>query len=92
MRNRADIEAVWARLHAVEGEVFKTVSGLEFTYAMKRDALVVDRARQNLPKSQFAKALALVPLEGPGAISKRVRGPFCIWAILHDARVRGSAW
>lgn len=87
-----DIEAVWARLRAVEGEVFTTVSGLEFTYAMKGDALVVDRARQNLPKSQFAKALALVPLEGPGTISKLVRGPSYVWAILHDARVRDSAW
>jgi len=52
----------------------------------------VSRTNCNLPKSDFAIAYDLMPVDGPGAINKKVHGPSYIWAILHDKRISGENW
>jgi hypothetical protein len=44
---------------------------------------------QQIPRSQFAKALDLMPLSGPGQI-QHLRGPSFIFAILTDPRIAQS--
>jgi len=86
------IDEVWARLKRHEGETFETRRGLPFTYTISGAVFQVNRTRYNIPQSEFAKALALVPLEGPGKINDLVRGPAYVWAVLHDARIRMQDW
>jgi|GEM_PF-2033025 len=78
---------VWKRIIACEGEEFRTVTNLPFTYEVRGKLLRPSRTAYNISKSDFAKAYELVPLDGPGQISKLVRGPSYIWAILHDERI-----
>lgn len=85
-------EALWARLAALEGAVFHTKRGLEFTYSLHGDTLVPSRTDYFLGRGEIAKALALVPFAGPGEISALVRGPSYLWAIPHDPRVRMTDW
>jgi len=60
---------------------------MPFTYVVSGRTLRVDRTDYNLSNSDFAKVIGRVPFDGPGAISKEVRGPSYIWSILHDPRV-----
>jgi len=67
------INGVWARIVAHQGEAFWTKTGIAFIYSVSGDVLRVDRANQNLPKSTFAAALRMWPVPGPGAFNNVVR-------------------
>ena len=86
------MQAVWGRISSRQGERFETVSGKPFTYRVSGNTLVTDRTDFVLSASDFARALDLVPISGPGAISSLVRGSSYIWAILHDPRIRQGEW
>lgn len=82
-----DIEAVWARIKAREGEEFRLVRGARFVYVVARGSVVPDRTAYPIARSEFAKALELVPLRGPGEVRDLVRGPSYVYAILADPRI-----
>ncbi len=83
---------VWKRILACEGEEFRTTNNLPFTYSINDHSLRPSRARQNIGKTEFAKAYDLVPINSPGEITNRVRGPSYVWAILHDQRISKDEW
>lgn len=85
------IDAVWVRIEAHAGETFHLVRGGAFTYRVSGGHVVPDRTPQQIPRSQFAKALELVPLGGPGEI-QHLRGPSFVFAILADPRVSAGEW
>ena len=85
-------DALWARIRTCEGQEFATISGKPFTYEVAGNHLVTSRTNFNLAKSDFEKALALVPIDGPGQISDLVRGSAYVWALLHDKRIRKLDW
>ena len=56
-----DINTFWIKLKSYEGETFKTVTGLEFTYHFVSDnAICTSRTKYNLTKANFEKALVLI--------------------------------
>lgn len=81
------IEAAWSRVAEHAGEQFNTISGLPFTYVVANETVTVSRTDYQLSKSNFERALALLPAAGPGQLQE-VRGPSYTWAILMDPRVR----
>lgn len=91
----ADIEVVWDRIQCHAGEHFETATGLLFTYRVPGDYMRITRdgreVNQSLSKTNFAKALDLMPADRPSDIKDR-RGPAYTWAILMDRRIRQSAW
>ncbi len=82
---------VWQRIAACQGQQFRTVRGLPFIYEVNGQVVRGDRAKQNLPRSEFAKAYSLMPLKGPGEINDDVRGPAYAYTILTDLRIAGLA-
>ena len=86
------IGTLWQRLTKYEGHDFDTISGKPFTYEIAGNIFVPSRTKFNLGKSDFEKALALVPIGGPGEVSNLVRGSAYIWAVLHDQRIRQKDW
>lgn len=86
-----DIEQVWTRIKAHAGQEFRTVTGLPFTYQVPGNYLRVSRTNRNLSRTNFAKALELMPAAGPGQLRGR-QGAAYAWAILMDPRVRGEDW
>ena len=82
------INTIWHRIRKHEGSIFRTITGIPFSYEIQSDHVVTDRTPYWLSKSQFAIALEMVPFDGPGVINNLVRGPSYIWAILHDSRIR----
>ncbi len=83
---------IWKRIIACEGEEFRTSTGLPFTYNVNSNALCPSRTKYNIAKSNFAVAYDLVPIDSPGEITKLVRGPSYVWAILHDERISNGEW
>lgn len=86
------LDEVWRRIEAHQGETFHTKSGLPLTYSVAGRTLTTSRTDYPISATDFAKALEIVPFDGPGAVTWDVRGPAYIWAILHDARIRQSDW
>ena len=70
------------------GQQFQTKTGKRFFYEVVGAVFRPSRTKYNISKADFAKALALVPMDGPGEISSLVRGSAYIWAVLHDRRIR----
>jgi len=80
-------ETIWSRIVAHQGETFYTRRGLELTYQVKGNGFYPNRTKYRISKGDFEKAYQLVPIDGPGNISRKVRGSSYIWAVLHDARI-----
>jgi hypothetical protein len=91
-QTKASIDEIWGRLKVFEGHDFETKTGLPFTYDISGAVFHPSRTPHNISKAQIAKALALVPFDGPGVINRTVRGPAYVWAVLHDKRIRGQDW
>ena len=89
---KISIEELWRRLKELEGHEFKTIRGLPFTYDIVGNVFHPSRTKYNIGRSDFQKALELVPLSGPGKLGNLVRGQPYIWALLHDSRVRQNDW
>ena len=84
----ADINEVWTRIIAHQGETFRQIRGQEFTYTVKGNVLRPSTTNRNIPRSHFEKALDRMPLHGPGKIND-LQGPSYIYAILKDRRICG---
>jgi hypothetical protein len=80
-------DIIWSRIIEHQGDVFYTVSRLEFVYRVQGKVVKTNRTNYNISKSDFLKAHKMIPMTGPGAISNLVRGSSYIWAILHDSRI-----
>lgn len=88
---KPSIDEVWKRIRALEGEEFETKTGLPFTFTISANVLRPSRARQNLSKRNFERALEMWPFD-PGEVSREIRGPAYVWGILYDQRVRQGDW
>jgi hypothetical protein len=83
---------VWPRIKKHEGDTFKTITGLEFSYSIDGNIINPSRTNQNIPKSHVEKLLERVPIKNPGEISDDVRGSAYLWGILHDERISNGDW
>jgi hypothetical protein len=83
---------IWDRIIKHSGEIFNTITGLKFTYEIKDNGFYPSRTEYRIPKEDFRKAYQMIPVDGPGMISKEVRGPSYIWAVLHDPRISLREW
>ena len=90
--SKTSIDELWSRLKACQGEPIETKTGKPFTYDISGDVFHPSRTEYNISRSDFRKALDLVPFEGPGEINNIIRGPAYVWAVLHDKRIRRDSW
>jgi hypothetical protein len=87
-----DVETIWLRLKEHAGEEFQTKFGVLFTYRLEVNTFHPSRTLHQAGKSDFIKALKLVPFDGPGAINKTAHCPAYIYGVLHDSRIGRSDW
>lgn len=84
-----NINEFWMKLQQNEGVEFITVSALSFKYQfVSENTIRVSRANQLISKVNFEKAIERMPIEGPGEISKLVRGSAYVYALLMDVRLQ----
>jgi hypothetical protein len=87
----ASIIEVWSRIKEHEGETFKTITGLEFSYSIDGDSIIPSRTDWNIPKSHVGKSLERVPLKDTTEIQD-LMGPSYLWGILNDDRISNGDW
>ena len=85
-------EEIWRRIVTHEGEIFRTKTGLEFTYRIDGEGFYPSRTSYRTSKTDFRRAYEIVPIDGPGVINDIVRGPAYVWAVLHDQRISLGEW
>lgn len=88
---KKDIDEVWNRIVANEGETFYQIRGGEFTYKVKGNLIILSRTNRSVAKSVFEKALELVPLENTTPV-QRLQAPSYLYAILTDERIKHGLW
>jgi len=86
-----DINEIWDRIVAHEGQEFRQKGGKVFAYTIKGNVLNPSTTNQNVPKSEFEKSLARLPFEGPGDIND-IRAPSYVYGILMDERISQGDW
>lgn len=87
----ASFAEVWARIEAHAGETFAQIRGGRFTYEVRSAAVWPDRTNRRLPRSDFARAFELVPLDSTVPL-QQLQGPSYLYAILMDDRIRQDDW
>jgi hypothetical protein len=80
------IDTLWQRIESQAGAEFRMIRGGDFRFSIVAGHVIPDRTAQQIPKSHFEKALALVPLAGTAPL-QHLRGPSFINAILMDSRI-----
>lgn len=78
--------AIWDRICAHQNEPFSQKRGGEFSYGVSGNTVIPDRTNRSLPKSDFEKAYARMPVSGPGKLQD-LQGPSYLFAILTDPRI-----
>ncbi|GHC81871.1 hypothetical protein GCM10007079_22320 [Nocardiopsis terrae] len=83
----ATFDSVWRRIEACSGQVFHTKTGVPFSYAVRHGQVHLNNTKRIIPRSDFVKAHALMPLNGPGRISNLVQGSAYVFGVLTDRRI-----
>ena len=84
-----DINSLWKKIVEHEGECFRTIKGIEFTYAVVGDkGIKTSRTDFLLTKRNFENALKFCPLTKPSDLGKSIMGTAYVYGILSDARMR----
>ncbi|GAB2487527.1 hypothetical protein HNR10_006008 [Nocardiopsis aegyptia] len=82
----ATFESVWRSIEACSGQVFHTKRGIPFSYDVRHGQVHLANTNRILPRTDFARAHALMPLSGPGQLQD-LQGPSYIFGILTDRRI-----
>lgn len=84
-----NITSVWANIIKYEGEVFVTISGINYTYSVYGDYILVNNdKRRKITKEMFEKAL-LINNPSPSKIQEEdIWGPSYVYGIITDKRIK----
>ena len=85
-----DVNKAWENIIKHEGEIFHTVSNLEFTYQMNLNSngFITNRGKITLTQKNFEKAFSLMPVKGPGELGQNgIYGNPYVYALLTDKRI-----
>ncbi len=80
------MDNIWEKVKLHQGEVFRTVRGLEFTYRVDGETVIHTRSKATLSRSDFEKAILLAP-QKPSDLHNDVTGPSYVYAIISDPRL-----
>ena len=82
---KTNIDTVWSNICEYEGELFYTITGIEYTYTVKNDYILInDDCRRRISRKNFSKALEI---ENPTPSKINMRGQSYIFGIITDRRI-----
>ena len=85
-----NIETVWYNIKLHEGEIFRTITGVEYTYVVYNDCFLVNNLQsRRITKAMIEKAIALENPTVRKIEAEGCRGPSYIWGIIMDSRIKG---
>jgi len=96
-------DAIWDKILRFQGEEFRTITGLVFTYVLESGVIWIirdgHRVNQSISVTNFSQVYSMMQekqITGPSEINKgaimrgesQVRGTSYVWALLHDSRIK----
>ena len=88
-------ESVWGRINEHQGEQFRTVTGLPFTFAVEGSGVWFfregKRINRKLTRTQLEEAVSRCPLSTTTEIKDLMDYAY-LFAVLRDGRIREQAW
>ena len=85
-----NIETIWKHIRFCEGQVFKTFRGVEYTYLVYDNYLLInDDKRRKITKDSLITAL-IITNPTPSKIQREnIWGPSYVYGIITDKRIKG---
>jgi hypothetical protein len=85
-----NIETIWKHIQSFEGQVFKTVRGVEYTYLVYDNYLLInDDKRRKITKDSLITALTITNPTPSKIQRKNIWGPSYVYGIITDKRIKG---
>lgn len=78
---------IWEKVVQHQGEIFQTVTGLEFTYRVSGEKVIHTRSKATLSKRDFETAVIINPQKAFD-LHNSVTGPSYVYAIITDDRIK----
>ncbi len=79
------MDTAWNNIKKHAGEVFHTKTGIEFTYHIRNDYIVLENTNRTIPRNQVEEALAI---NSDKVLDyNKYQGYAYLWGLLHDSRI-----
>ena len=79
------MDTIWSRIQKHIGETFYTKTGVEFSYHLRNDYIVLENTNRSIPRKQVEEAL-LIKSDKVSDYNK-YQGYAYLWGLLHDSRI-----
>lgn len=83
-----NFESIWNNIRLHEGEVFKTIRGIEYKYVVYSDYILInDDKKRRVTKDALRKALSIENPTPSKINSEGIWGPSYIYGLITDKRI-----
>ena len=83
-----NIETIWNNIKSKEGETFRTIRGVEYTYVVVEDYILINNDKKRRITKDSIKTAITINNPSSSKIQKQgIWGPSYVWGIITDKRI-----
>ena len=83
-----NIETIWNNIKSNEGEIFRTIRGVEYTYVVVEDYILINNDKKRRITKDSIKTAITINNPSSSKIQKQgIWGPSYVWGIITDKRI-----
>ena len=83
-----NIETIWHNIKSNEGETFRTIRGVEYTYVVVEDYILINNDKKRRITKDSIKTAITINNPSSSKIQKQgIWGPSYVWGIITDKRI-----
>ncbi|MDY4886203.1 MAG: hypothetical protein SO533_00970 [Eubacteriales bacterium] len=83
-----NIETIWNNIKSNEGEAFRTIRGVEYTYVVVEDYILINNDKKRRITKDSIKTAITINNPSSSKIQKQgIGGPSYVWGIITDKRI-----
>ena len=83
-----NIETIWNNIKSNEGEAFRTIRGVEYTYVVVEDYILINNYKKRRITKDSIKTAITINNPSSSKIQKQgIWGPSYVWGIITDKRI-----
>lgn len=83
-----NIETIWNNIKSNEGETFRTIRGVEYTYVVVEDYILINNDKKRRITKDSIKTAITINNPSSSKIQKQgILGPSYVWGIITDKRI-----
>ncbi len=83
-----NIETIWNNIKSNEGEAFRTIRGVEYTYVVVEDYILINNDKKRRITKDSIKTAITINNPSSSKIQKQgIWGPSYVWGIITDKRI-----